>query len=111
MPSIVRRRLLSSSSTLISPSACVRSNAIRRSDEDLSGPSAGRFAALKRCELESCASSASLWGFSFGLAALIAESLSGELKNYLHYYNHDRIKQKLKGLSPVQYRAQTLVPS
>jgi putative transposase len=28
------------------------------------------------------------------------------LKNYIHYYNHDRIKMKLKGLSPVQYRTQ-----
>lgn len=26
------------------------------------------------------------------------------LHNYIHYYNHDRIKLKLKGLSPVQYR-------
>ncbi|MVW63417.1 IS3 family transposase, partial [Massilia sp. NEAU-DD11] len=26
----------------------------------------------------------------------------------IHYYNHDRIKLKLKGLSPVQYRAQAL---
>ncbi|MER8445053.1 IS3 family transposase, partial [Mesorhizobium sp. M1066] len=25
-----------------------------------------------------------------------------------HYYNHDRIKLKLKGLSPVQYRTQPL---
>ncbi|PJI51434.1 hypothetical protein CTI14_60465, partial [Methylobacterium radiotolerans] len=25
---------------------------------------------------------------------------------YIRYYNHDRIKLKLKGLSPVQYRAQ-----
>ncbi|WP_415836360.1 IS3 family transposase, partial [Polynucleobacter arcticus] len=25
------------------------------------------------------------------------------------YYNHDRIKQKLKGLSPVNYRTQSLV--
>ncbi|MGB3741262.1 MAG: IS3 family transposase, partial [Castellaniella sp.] len=24
----------------------------------------------------------------------------------IHYYNHDRIKTKLKGLSPVQYRTQ-----
>ncbi|MEN1936932.1 IS3 family transposase, partial [Paenibacillus sp. 102] len=23
---------------------------------------------------------------------------------YIHYYNHDRIKIKLKGMSPVQYR-------
>ncbi|MGL4605131.1 MAG: IS3 family transposase, partial [Iodobacter sp.] len=28
--------------------------------------------------------------------------------DYMHYYNHDRIKQKLKGLSPVQYRTQSL---
>ncbi|NYT38190.1 IS3 family transposase, partial [Allopusillimonas soli] len=27
---------------------------------------------------------------------------------YIHYYNHDRIKIKLKGLSPVQYRIQAL---
>ncbi|HVU56316.1 MAG TPA: IS3 family transposase, partial [Puia sp.] len=26
--------------------------------------------------------------------------------DYVHYYNHDRIKLKLKGLSPVQYRTQ-----
>ncbi|MFN3790427.1 IS3 family transposase, partial [Massilia sp.] len=25
-----------------------------------------------------------------------------------HYYNHNRIKLKLKGLSPVQYRTQAL---
>ncbi|MDQ7734765.1 IS3 family transposase, partial [Halomonas sp. SpR1] len=28
--------------------------------------------------------------------------------HYIHYYNHERIKSKLKGLSPVQYRAQAL---
>ncbi|MFZ6680175.1 IS3 family transposase, partial [Undibacterium sp. Tian12W] len=28
--------------------------------------------------------------------------------DYIHYYNHDRIKVKLKGLSPVQYRIQSL---
>ncbi|CAG7651100.1 Putative transposase InsK for insertion sequence element IS150 [Paenibacillus allorhizosphaerae] len=27
-----------------------------------------------------------------------------ELKQYIHYYNHKRIKAKLKGMSPVQYR-------
>jgi putative transposase len=31
------------------------------------------------------------------------------LREYIHYYNHDRIKQKLKGLSPVHYRTQSLV--
>jgi putative transposase len=30
------------------------------------------------------------------------------LVDYIHYYNHDRIKLKLKGLSPVQYRTQPL---
>ena len=35
------------------------------------------------------------------------ESLKSGLKDYIHYYNHDRIKQKLKGLSPVNYRTQS----
>jgi putative transposase len=30
-----------------------------------------------------------------------------ELAKYIEYYNHKRIKSKLKGLSPVQYRVQT----
>jgi putative transposase len=37
------------------------------------------------------------------------EQLQRELANYIHYYNHDRIKLKLKGLSPVQYRTESLV--
>jgi putative transposase len=37
------------------------------------------------------------------------EQLRGALDRYIHYYNHERIKQKLKGLSPVQYRTQALV--
>ncbi|MCU5276827.1 IS3 family transposase [Bacillus cereus] len=32
-----------------------------------------------------------------------------ELENYIHYYNHKRIKTKLKGLPPVQYRVQSLL--
>lgn len=31
-----------------------------------------------------------------------------ELKAYIRYYNHDRLKLKLNGLSPVQYRTQSL---
>ncbi|MDE4455029.1 IS3 family transposase, partial [Psychrobacter sp. DAB_AL62B] len=27
---------------------------------------------------------------------------------YIHYYNNERIQMKLKGLSPVQYRTQSL---
>lgn len=34
------------------------------------------------------------------------ESLKHAIDDYIHYYNHDRIKLKLKGLSPVQYRTQ-----
>lgn len=36
------------------------------------------------------------------------EELEHTVKDYIHYYNHDRIKVKLKGLSPVQYRKQAL---
>ena len=28
------------------------------------------------------------------------------IRRYIHYYNHDRIKLKLGGLSPVEYRMQ-----
>lgn len=34
------------------------------------------------------------------------EQLQKGLDQYIHYYNHERIKLKLKGLSPVQYRTQ-----
>ncbi len=34
------------------------------------------------------------------------DDLAQRLAQYIHYYNHDRIKLKLNGLSPVQYRAQ-----
>lgn len=37
------------------------------------------------------------------------EQLEQGLRQYIHYYNHYRIKAKLKGLSPVQYRTQPLV--
>jgi putative transposase len=36
------------------------------------------------------------------------DELCAGLTDYIHYYNHDRIKLKLKGLSPVQYRTQAL---
>jgi putative transposase len=36
------------------------------------------------------------------------EELQRGIKKYIQYYNHDRIKLKLKGLSPVQYRTQPL---
>lgn len=34
------------------------------------------------------------------------EELEAGLAKYIHYYNHDRIKAKLGGLSPVQFRLQ-----
>lgn len=34
------------------------------------------------------------------------EQLQAGIRRYIHYYNHHRIKIKLKGLSPVQYRTQ-----
>jgi len=35
------------------------------------------------------------------------ENFELELKNYIHYYNNFRIKEKLKGLSPVMFRTQS----
>lgn len=37
------------------------------------------------------------------------EVLEQQIHDYIHYYNHERIQLKLKGLSPVQYRTQSLV--
>ncbi len=34
------------------------------------------------------------------------EELKAGLDEYIHYYNHDRIKLRLNGLSPVDYRTQ-----
>jgi putative transposase len=36
------------------------------------------------------------------------EHFKVELAKYIEYYNHKRIKAKLKGMSPVQYRTHTL---
>jgi putative transposase len=35
--------------------------------------------------------------------------LVNAIKEYIEYYNHKRIKLKLKGLSPIEYRNQALV--
>lgn len=37
------------------------------------------------------------------------EHFKQELENYIQYYNHKRIKAKLKGMSPVQYRTHAQV--
>jgi len=47
--------------------------------------------------------------FFYGQEFENVESFKKGLKEYIHYYNHDRIKQKLKGLSPVNYRTQSLM--
>jgi putative transposase len=39
---------------------------------------------------------------------LNTEALATALNEYIRWYNNERISTKLKGLSPVQYRAQTL---
>ena len=31
-----------------------------------------------------------------------------EIKDYIYYYNNERIQVKLKGLTPLQYRNQSL---
>ncbi|KAF6583015.1 IS3 family transposase [Paenibacillus sp. EKM211P] len=37
------------------------------------------------------------------------EHIIQELHQYIHYYNYRRPKQKLRGLSPVEYRIQSSV--
>lgn len=37
-----------------------------------------------------------------------AQQLIGEIKSYIEYYNDERIKVKLKGLTPIEYRNQAL---
>ncbi|MED4885603.1 IS3 family transposase, partial [Lysinibacillus fusiformis] len=34
------------------------------------------------------------------------EELKKKIKRYIDYYNNERIKQKLAGMSPVKYRTQ-----
>ena len=36
------------------------------------------------------------------------DDLKKAIEDYIYYYNYDRIKVKLKGLSPVNYRLQSL---
>lgn len=42
-----------------------------------------------------------------GEELLTYEDLKEKIERYIYYYNHERIKEKLGGLSPVQYRTQT----
>lgn len=43
----------------------------------------------------------------YGEKLLSYEDLKVKIVKYIYYYNHKRLKQKLAGLSPVQYRTQT----
>ena len=49
---------------------------------------------------------ASAFGLMNSIMAIYA--LTAALHEYIRWYNTERISTKLKGLSPVQYRAQTL---
>ena len=44
----------------------------------------------------------------FGKRFETFEQLEQAIHEYIHYYNHERIQVKLKGLSPVEYRTQSL---
>ena len=44
----------------------------------------------------------------FGKRFETFEQLEQTIHKYIHYYNHERIQVRLKGLSPVQYRTQSL---
>ena len=37
------------------------------------------------------------------------ENLEKDIKEYIEYYNNSRIKSKLKGMSPIQYRKHSLI--
>lgn len=39
------------------------------------------------------------------------EELEKAIKEYIYYYNNERIKEKLKGLIPATYRSQSLLVS
>ncbi|MGP4080381.1 IS3 family transposase, partial [Pseudalkalibacillus sp. R45] len=36
------------------------------------------------------------------------EELESRVEEYIHWYNHERSKEKLDGLSPVEYRTQSI---
>lgn len=40
----------------------------------------------------------------YGEELMSYEELKKKIEGYIHYYNHERIKQKLAGMSPVKYR-------
>jgi len=40
----------------------------------------------------------------YGEQSISYEALQKKIEKYISYYNNDRIKQKLAGMSPVNYR-------
>jgi putative transposase len=40
---------------------------------------------------------------------LSIDALEAALHEYIHWYNNDRITERLEGLSPVKYRNQALI--
>jgi putative transposase len=49
--------------------------------------------------------------FFYHQSFISVENFQDELDKYIEYYNHDRIRVKLKGLSPVQFRTQSYIPT
>lgn len=47
------------------------------------------------------------YGYEYTFNTL--EELKEEMENYISYYNNQRITEKLKGLTPVEYRNQSLI--
>ena len=43
----------------------------------------------------------------YGVTLRKYKELKKDIESYIHYYNNKRIKQKLAGMSPVQYRLHT----
>src|SRR5699024_5284699 len=43
----------------------------------------------------------------YGIVYESFEALQHAVREYIYYYNHKRIKEKLTGMSPVEYRKQT----
>lgn len=43
----------------------------------------------------------------YGEELVSYDVLKERIEKYIHYYNNERIKQKLAGMSPVKYRTHT----
>lgn len=43
----------------------------------------------------------------YGVKCSSISELEREIRNYIHWYNNERIKANLNGMSPVEYRKHT----